>query len=322
MSSIFSLKSSPEELKSIDGDVSNFNYNSYSATRDITGPTFSRGQIRFPFELSSTQWWLPSRSYMRMRCSLTDAAETPAQLTKDAGIGPNMNLAAGLFSSMELLLNGKVISRCSDHVSQVDTLEQRLHKSKAWMDSIGASVNWLQEIVVDRINQVSADGDADESQVGVLSWKDIGLDKAGLIQTNIVEGGENIPYKNTIKFTAVTQVIADKFTSLVKVGDSIVIDGSSYIVQATPEFAVDATALAYGKAYGGGVAEDTVETLNPTLHLNSSGENKKSRERFRNHLEAYVSLHLQVFRGYAFGQVRIGLYAPQRFGWQFPNESD
>ena len=43
-------------------------------------------------------------------------------------------------------------------MGEVDTLEQRLHKSKSWTDSVGASINWLQESLDDRINAVSNDG--------------------------------------------------------------------------------------------------------------------------------------------------------------------
>lgn len=100
-----------------------------------------------------------------------------------------MNIAANLFQSMELQLNGKTLSRCSDHVAEVDTLEQRLHKSKSWMDSIGASVNWLQESVEDRINQVSSNGyDLNTAEMEhITDWKDpgFGLDATATITTNI-----------------------------------------------------------------------------------------------------------------------------------------
>ena len=95
--------------------------------------------------MSAEQHWIPSRSYLRMRCELTKGNAdniTQTQLTVGDQIAPNMNLCANLFQSMELQLNGKTISRVSDHVAEVDTVEQRLSKSKAWMDSIGASVNW------------------------------------------------------------------------------------------------------------------------------------------------------------------------------------
>ena len=154
--SIFNLKTSPEELKSSNYGISDFKYVEYTPSRDVTGKSFANGRFVIPFELSSEQWWIPSRSYLRLRCELNDARDN--QLSVSDSIGPNMNLAANLFQSMELHLNGKPVSRCSDHVAEVDTLEQRLHKSKAWMESIGASINWLQESVDERILKSSITG--------------------------------------------------------------------------------------------------------------------------------------------------------------------
>ena len=154
--SIFNLKTSPEELKSSNYGVSDFKYVEYTPSRDVTNDNFPNGAFRIPFQLSSEQWWIPSRSYMRLRCNLNRG--DGQSLTLANKVAPNMNIAANLFQSMELQLNGKTLSRCSDHVAEIDTLEQRLHKSKSWMDSIGASINWLQESVDDRINQVSSNG--------------------------------------------------------------------------------------------------------------------------------------------------------------------
>lgn len=154
--SIFRLKTEPSELKSSNLGCSDLKYSEYLPTRDVTGNSFATGRFIIPWEMSSEQHWLPSRSYIRMRCDLTKGNGTP--LSVEDQIAPNMNLCANLFQSAEVQLNGKTVSRVSDFVAEVDTVEQRLSKSKAWMDSIGASVNWLQEDVNERINAVSIDG--------------------------------------------------------------------------------------------------------------------------------------------------------------------
>jgi hypothetical protein len=166
--SIFDLKTELKDLSSSNEGVSDYSYHEYTSSRDITGTNFPNGRFVIPWELSSESWWIPSRSYMRMRCSLTKGAATGtdgAQLTLSDKVAPNMNLAANLFQSMELQLNGKTLSRCSDNVAQVDTLENRLHQSKSWMDSIGASINWLQESVDKRINAVSSNGTVDTTDM-------------------------------------------------------------------------------------------------------------------------------------------------------------
>ena len=130
--SIFSLKTNPDQLSSANDGVSDYKFLEVQPTRDVTGNSFPNGLFRMEWENSGTQWWISSRSYLRMRCQL--AHGDSSQLLVSDQVAPNINLAANLFQSMELQINGKTISKCSDHVGEVDTLEQRLHKSKACMD--------------------------------------------------------------------------------------------------------------------------------------------------------------------------------------------
>ena len=210
--SIFKLKTDVSELKSSNQGCTDLKYSEFLPTRDVTLDSFSTGRIIIPWEMSAEQHWIPSRSYMRMRCELTKGntdGKTQTQLTVEDQIAPNMNLCANLFQSMELQLNGKTISRVSDHVAEVDTVEQRLSKSKAWMDSIGASVNWLQEDVNDRINAVSSDGTSiNKNQIKDQKGLGLGDDaklsnntitvNAQQVLTNVAElaqGTANLPNK-------------------------------------------------------------------------------------------------------------------------------
>lgn len=240
--SIFNLKTSPEELKSSNDGISSFNYNEYTPSRDVSGTNFPQGRFVIPWELNSESWWIPSRSYMRIRCNLTKGDGT--QLTLSNKIAPNMNLAANLFQSMELQLNGKTISRCSDNVAQVDTLEQRLHQSKSWMDSIGASINWLQESVDDRINEVSSNGYANTNEMKFITdWTDPSFGLAtGLVGvlTNQVElkldtvdasSGDTF-ITLTHSTTPLTQANVDAINAKLKPGDYIVFNNGDAQVAA------------------------------------------------------------------------------------------
>jgi hypothetical protein len=168
---------------------------------------------------------------MRIRCNLTKGDNT--QLTLADKIAPNMNLAANLFQSLELQLNGKTISRCSDNVAQVDTLEQRLHQSKSWMDSIGASINWLQESVEERVNAVSSNGYENTNEMKFITdYKDagFGIDGSALITTNIIVAATaGATVKDTFititngGATALTAANVASINAKVKVGDYIVL---------------------------------------------------------------------------------------------------
>ena len=160
--SIFNLIDEPSKLKGGSQGCSDLKYSEFLPTRDVTYTAFPKRFV-IPFEMSSENWWIPSRSYMRIRCVLSKGDESA--LTTDNQVAPNINTAANLFQSLELQLNGVTVSRITEHVAEVVTVEQRLSKSQAWMDTIGASVNWLTEDVETRINDVSSDGSSNIVEV-------------------------------------------------------------------------------------------------------------------------------------------------------------
>lgn len=156
MRSIFNLKTDVSELKSSNEGTSRMSYDQHPPTRDATGVAFSNGAINFRFETSGQKWWLPCRSYLRMRIRLTDGAGAPLNLA--AEVAPNMGLMSSLFQSGEFRINDKVVSRIGDFIPQVDALDVRLNKSKSWLDSIGAVTNWWEAEQSTRLNDVASNG--------------------------------------------------------------------------------------------------------------------------------------------------------------------
>ena len=156
MASIFELKTNVQELSSANEGTSRMEYDQHPPTRDVVGNNFANGAIHFRFQTSGQRWWLPSRSYLRMRCRLTDGAGTP--LTLAGGVAPNMGLMSSLFQSGEFRINDKVVSRVADFMPQVDALETRLTKSKSWIDSVGEATNFWGDSQSLRQAEVSSDG--------------------------------------------------------------------------------------------------------------------------------------------------------------------
>ena len=157
MASIFSLKTDVSELSSANSGMSRMEYDQHPPTRDVTDTNFANGNIHIRFQTSGTKWWIPSKSYLRMRVELTKGNGDP--LDTEFGAAPNMGLMSNLFQSGEFKINDKVISRVPDFMPQIDALETRLTKSKSWVDSIGASTNWWQESQALRLAEVSNDGE-------------------------------------------------------------------------------------------------------------------------------------------------------------------
>ena len=158
--SIFNLKTEIKDLDS-SSNCTDLKYSEYLPTKNSVDSAFYGSRFVIPFEMTSGEWWLPSRSYLRLRVDFhkKDNAGNVIPLTVEDAIGPAYNFAASLFQSMEFQLNGETISKCSQYVAEVDCLENRLSKSKSWLESVGGSVNFLYSDVNKRINMVASNGD-------------------------------------------------------------------------------------------------------------------------------------------------------------------
>lgn len=157
MTSIFDLKTSVEELESLNEGTSRMEYDQHPPTRDVTGNNFANGAIHFRFQTSGQKWWIPSRSYIRTRFKLTKGNGTTAVDVGD-NVAPNMGMMSNLFQSAEMRINDKTVSRIADFMPQVDALETRLTKSKSWLDSVGESTNWWEDQQAIRQAQTASNG--------------------------------------------------------------------------------------------------------------------------------------------------------------------
>ncbi len=156
MAQIFNLKTSQSQLTSGNLGMSDMHYVQYSPTRDVSGANFPGGTQHIKFTTSGKRWWIPARTYLRLRAKLTDGQGNALVLADDAA--PAMGLMASLFQSMEFRINGTVVSRITDYVAQIDALDKRTSKSKAWLDSAGASTNFYQSSFEERQFAVTDDG--------------------------------------------------------------------------------------------------------------------------------------------------------------------
>lgn len=128
------LKTSPSELKSSNSGIADFTYTQVNSTVESTNASFYSKPITFRWNLSGTQWWSPKDSYVRI---VLNQRFDHASLNNAA---PALHIAAGLFTSADLRLNGTIISRCDTKLAQIDTLEYRLHKSLNWLNTFGDTV--------------------------------------------------------------------------------------------------------------------------------------------------------------------------------------
>ena len=158
MQSIFDLKTSSDQLESSNYGVSKDMYEQQTPTRDVTLGNFPNGAINFRWQTGGTKWWVPSRSYLRFRIKLTRGNGVDQLNSYGDDIAPIMNHCSALFQSAEFRLNDKTVSRVSDYLPQIDTLNTRLNKSKGWIDSVGESTNFWASSFQVRQEQISATG--------------------------------------------------------------------------------------------------------------------------------------------------------------------
>jgi len=241
MTSIFDLPKSVEELDSLNDGMTRVGYNQVSATRDVTGASFPNGTQHYKWTTASTQWWIPARSYFRMRLSIKDAGGNPLEIGDD--VAPNMGLCANLFQSAELRLQGKTISRISDFLPQIDALETRMDKSKAYLDGTGASLNLWQPSVAERKTVMCDDAPA--------------LNKSGaddVFLTSVVAPNQvAVAVTGVFTFTQNGGVAIPDLTTLFNVGDEAeiaVAGGRTYTIKVAAVAAATLTSSSSQEAVG------------------------------------------------------------------------
>ena len=126
MNTLFDLKQSSAELPELNQGLAKQTFEQTPPTRDITGNNFPNGSIHIRWQNSGTRWWIPSKTYIRMRATLTKANGDAITVADD--IAPNMGLMGNLFQSAEFRIADKTVSRVSDFMPQVDALEKTINK--------------------------------------------------------------------------------------------------------------------------------------------------------------------------------------------------
>ena len=169
MDSIFTLKKDVKELESAIQGMSRMSYDQHPPTRDVTGNNFPNGAIHIRWETSGEKWFIPSRSYLRLRCKLTKGDGSTPLVVAD-NIAPNMGLCANLFQSAEFRINGKTVSRISDFMPQIDALEHRLNKSDSYLSTLGESTNFWSESNTERKADTTSDGTGRQLSEFEVTW--------------------------------------------------------------------------------------------------------------------------------------------------------
>ena len=148
----------PQQPAPVFGRTTNFEYK--KVLSDPTwNPNAPAGRHTFRWQNQAGEWWVPSQSYLRLRLAflVCNGANKFRPMTPADGVAPVMNLPAHLFSRMEYYMDGHKLSDLQDHIPQIDTMKNRLSKSKAWFSSVGARSCFWDPNFANRQKQVCPD---------------------------------------------------------------------------------------------------------------------------------------------------------------------
>lgn len=153
MTSIFNLTKDPSLIEQSNNGMTRNQYEQITPSRSVVGEAFPNGSINFSWSTNGSRWWLPDRTYIRMRCRLS--ATGGGLLDVGYGIAPNMDMMATLFQSAEFRIAGKTVARVSDYLPQVDALKTRTTKTRSWIESVGEGTNWWESQFHVRQNDIT-----------------------------------------------------------------------------------------------------------------------------------------------------------------------
>ena len=139
MKSIFDLKTKNSELSSANQGLSNYKFQGLQSLRAVSADKFADGEIVFRFTFGSSKFWLPNKSYLKMKLKLTDVDGT--RLSQAKSIAWAMNTVPLLFQASSYKIADQTVCSITENLPQIDSLKNRMYKSDGWLQSVGQSNN-------------------------------------------------------------------------------------------------------------------------------------------------------------------------------------
>ena len=131
--SLFSLPREPAPST----DVTSWYFQRIESSSAInTNPAQLAGStIRFHVQPSGRRWFVPARSYFKIRFNLAPFGGPTLNVRPSAGFGGN------LFRTAEVRVGGTTVSQINTNMAQIDAMNARSKKSAAWLNQTGDLLN-------------------------------------------------------------------------------------------------------------------------------------------------------------------------------------
>jgi hypothetical protein len=226
LDSIFNIPRKKEDLSSTNQGMVDLHYDEIQALRNITDTDaqakFPGSQIIYRWDYSDGKWWLPSRSYVRIRCQLSKADGSMLENYDD--IAPNMGMADSLFSQVSFNIADKTVQDISNNYPQCAAMQTRMSKTGQWLKTTGNELNFWENSFEKRKQDVIRNG-GDLSEYGrgngphILSKTDLGQDNTTTIR--FLAAGSRIEFAVNIGF----------LQENIRVGDVLVVKYNAEVYQ-------------------------------------------------------------------------------------------
>lgn len=135
---------------------SSWRYKQITSERDLSQSNFPNGVIKYLFRMGANQQINLNKSFIRLRCKLSDNGGNQLELTDQ--IAPNYLMAYSLFKQMYHCINGIEVGQVQAYSSQIGALMHRISYPQSYKDKFLATTNYAKIDFQDRINDVIVQG--------------------------------------------------------------------------------------------------------------------------------------------------------------------
>jgi len=183
---MFNLPQAPIPIS----DTGIVGYRMVDLSTGLVPSNFTQNTHTFRFTVDGNTYWVPQRSYIRIRAKFRkNIKATPTvfvPITRGDGVAPAFGFCATLFQSIAHDMSGTTVSQLTSYVPQIDTLRHRLMKGQTWRDTMGPYINAYSDFHT-RQNMILRDGLSEEDT------KFMHITKANLIHNSTSDVvGDNV----------------------------------------------------------------------------------------------------------------------------------
>lgn len=180
-------------------------------------PNFTQNTHTFRFTVDGNTYWVPQRSYLRIRAKFTKkdkATNNVLGIGRGDGIAPAFGFCATLFQSIAHDMSGTTVSQITSYVPQIDTLRHRLLKGQTWRDTMGPYINAYSDFHT-RQNMLLRDALSEEDT------KFMNITKSNLMYNSPTQANGNYVAGAITAATNLTIADCDNATGLLSVHDTL-----------------------------------------------------------------------------------------------------